>query len=135
MKFRQLCGFLLGLIGTFFMWQAGAGIAQLLHAGVITNPFVEFLEPEYALRCLAAIAAFLAGLAALTEKRGGAWLAGISSFLFGILTINLVAKYSIIAWRDEAVFLVVLTGLFLCLVVARREVDQNPREAALGQTA
>jgi hypothetical protein len=123
MTLRQLCGFILGGVGTWLMWQAGTGLAQYVNASHGSVSFSQALfEPATALRILTAMAAFIGGLAALVEVKGGAWLAGISSFIFGILTFAMIANRADVSlWRDEAIFLIILTGLFLTLVVSRRE--------------
>ena len=122
MTLRQLCGFILGGVGTWLMWQAGTGLSQYISASNGTVSLSQALfEPEHAMRILTAMAAFIGGLAALVEVRGGAWLAGISSFIFGILTFAMIANRADVSlWRDEAVYLIILTGLFLTLVVSRR---------------
>ncbi len=132
MTLRQMCGFLLGGVGTWLMWQAGTGLAQYVSASQGAVSLTQALfQPEYALRILTAMAAFIGGLAALVEMKGGAWLAGISSFIFGILTFALIANRADVSlWKDEAVYLVILTGLFLTLVVSRRgEQEQDTEES------
>ncbi len=121
MTTRQMIGFILGGFGVWLMWQAGVGMQQFIAEADGAKSIQEaLLVPKYALRVLAALAAFVGGLAALTERGGGAWLAGISSFIFGLTVFGLIAQRDhLAAWRSEAVILIVLTGLFLALVVSR----------------
>lgn len=114
---QKLTGAALGLVGTLLLWQTGAAIALYFQSAGLSDFNMVLFDPEYSLRLLSAMAAFLAGLAALTEKRGGAWLAGISSCLFGVQTLALVyGRGSVYYWQNEAVYLVILTSLFLALV-------------------
>lgn len=126
MRFRQFCGFCLGLLGTWFMWQVGVGLAYFIHSTVnITIPNL-IMEPDVTLRVTSALAAFLAGLAALTERRGGAWLAGISTFMFAAVAMGLIqGRHDISVWRDDYIYLSILTTLFLALVVLRRESEED----------
>ncbi len=119
---RQMIGFILGGFGVWLMWQAGVGMQEYIANADGAKSFQEaLLVPKYALRVLASLAAFVGGLAALTEKTGGAWLAGISSFIFGMTVFGLIAQRDQLAeWRSEAVILIILTGLFLALVVSRK---------------
>ncbi|MEQ9314659.1 MAG: hypothetical protein RLN72_02345 [Henriciella sp.] len=112
----------MGLLGTWFMWQVGVGLAYFLHSTVnITLPAL-FGEPDVMLRITSALAAFLAGLAALTERKGGAWLAGLSTFMFACVTFGVIqGRHDISVWRDDYIYLSILTALFLALTVLRRE--------------
>jgi hypothetical protein len=136
MTIRQVVGFILGGFGVWMMWQAGVGMQQYIETADGAKSIQEaLLVPKYALRVLAALSAFIGGLAALTEKAGGAWLAGISSFIFGMTVFGLIAQRDQIAsWRAEAVLLVILTGLFLALVVSRKqavpEVNEDTEDLA-----
>ncbi|MEQ8557623.1 MAG: hypothetical protein RIB03_04830 [Henriciella sp.] len=107
------------------MWQVGVGLAHFIHATLeVTLPSL-LIEPEVSVRMMSALAAFLAGLAALTERKGGAWLAGISTFMFACVTIGLIqGRYSVAVWSDDYLYLSILTTLFLALVVLRREGDE-----------
>ncbi len=127
MRFRQFCGFCLGLLGTWFMWQVGVGLAHFIHATFgVSFPGVLF-DPQVMMRLMSAVAAFLAGLAALTERKGGAWLAGLSTFMFATVTIGLIqGRHDVSLWRDNYIYLSILTTLFLALVVLRREEDSEP---------
>jgi hypothetical protein len=112
------------------MWQAGTGMAQYIEAsnGMVSWQDALF-EPATALRMLTALGAFVGGLAALVEKQGGAWLAGLSSFILGILTFAMIANRADVSlWRDEAIFLIILTGLFLTLVVSQRQEPEEETE-------
>lgn len=138
MTTRQFIGFLLGGVGVWLMWQAGLGMQLYIQqADGVKSVQQALLEPKYALRVLASLAAFVAGLAALTERRGGAWLAGISSFIFGLTVFGLIAqREAVAAWGSEAIFLASLTGLFLALVVStRRTDDEADKTKALASAA
>ncbi|WP_147372734.1 hypothetical protein [Henriciella mobilis] len=109
------------------MWQVGVGLAHFIHATFgVSFPGVLF-EPQVMMRLMSAVAAFLAGLAALTERKGGAWLAGLSTFMFATVTIGLIqGRHDVSLWRDNYIYLSILTTLFLALVVLRREEDSEP---------
>lgn len=130
MRFRQFCGFCLGLLGTFFMWQVGVGLAHFLHATLDITWRSLLFDPDITVRVTSAVAAFLAGLAALTERKGGAWLAGLSTFMFACVTIGLIqGHHDVSVWRDDYIYLSILTVLFLALVVLRREEDTEETHA------
>jgi hypothetical protein len=130
MDIRKIAGFALGLFGTFLAWQNGILVAQYFHANGTSDIARILFDPEHSLRFISALAAFLAGLAALTERRGGAWLAGFSAALLMLQTLALMAGHgSVHAWQNEAVYLVIMTCLFLTMVVAKgkrlKEAGQN----------
>ena len=135
MTIRQLIGFVLGGFGVWLMWQAGVGMQAYIDSADGAKSFQEaLLEPRYALRVIAALAGFVGGLSALTERAGGAWLAGISSFIFGLTVFGMIAqRHALAEWRSEAIILIVLTGLFLALVVAKSESDQSDPTPALDE--
>ena len=120
MEIKKLAGFALGILGTFLMWQSGVSLAQYFHANGTERLLSLMFDPEYSLRLISAMAAFIAGLAALTERQGGAWLAGFAAALLGIQTLALHGGHgNVHAWQHEAVYLVILTGLFLTIVVSQ----------------
>lgn len=136
MRFRQFCGFGLGLLGTWFMWQVGVGLAHFIHANVNITLSALIIEPEVTLRVTSATAAFTAGLAALTERKGGAWLAGISTFMFSCVSFGVIqGRHNIAVWRDDYIYLSILTALFLALVVLRRDEDEVDETAASANLA
>jgi uncharacterized membrane protein len=137
MNIRQCCGFGLGLLGTWFMWQVGVGLAHFIHSTYNVTIPAALMDPAVTLRISSALAAFLAGLAALTERKGGAWLAGLSTFMFACVALGVLqGRHDISVWRDDYLSLSILTILFLTLVVLRRnsdEIDQpmhDPVEAS-----
>ncbi len=134
MTIREFIGFLLGGFGVWMMWHAGAGMQQYIAAADGVKSIEQaLLEPTYALRVLAALAAFTGGLAALTETRGGRWLTGLSSFLFGLSVFGLIAERDlVVGWPREAIALSILTALFLALVVSRSAAPaaSEPKDAA-----
>lgn len=118
MDIRKMTGFALGLFGAFLMWQSGIALAHYFHANGADELVRLLFDPEHSLRMLSAMAAFLAGLAALTERKGGAWLAGFSASLLLVQTLAMLGGYgSVHNWQTEAVFLILITCLFLALVV------------------
>lgn len=127
MTLRQGLGFILGLVGVWLMWTYGVGMATYIsHADGVKSFHQLLFDPDYALRLLMALAAFVGGLAALVEKQGGSRLTGVSAFIFGMLTFGMIGNQEAIApWRTEAVFLICLTGLFLALVVATNAAQLN----------
>ena len=77
------------------------------------------------------MAAFIAGIAALIELRGGAWLAGIAAFLMGVLTIAMIAMGADKSlWQDEIIILFIMTSLFLGIMVARGQSELQKELAA-----
>lgn len=113
-------GFCLGMVGTVLTWQCGIAVADFFATGGAAHLSALLFDSDYSLRTIAAMSAFLGGLAALTERRGGSWLAGLSSALFLVQTIALMAgKGSIHTWQHEAITLTILTALFLTLTVAQ----------------
>ncbi|MEL7231075.1 MAG: hypothetical protein AAGJ85_01020 [Pseudomonadota bacterium] len=117
MDMRKMTGFALGLFGALLMWQSGIALAHYFHANG-TDDFARLLfDPEHSLRMLSAMAAFTAGLAALTERKGGSWLAGFAACLLLVQTLAMLGGYgSVHKWQTEAVFLIIVTVLFLTLV-------------------
>ncbi|MDJ0922207.1 MAG: hypothetical protein QNI84_13855 [Henriciella sp.] len=114
---RKLTGAALGLVGTLLIWQTGAAIALYFQSAGFSEFNQVLFDPKYSLRLLSAMAAFIAGLAALTERRGGAGLAGLASCLFGVQTLAMVyGRGHVHHWQSEAVYLIILTALFLALV-------------------
>jgi|GEM_PF-1885074 len=137
MTIRQALGFILGLAGVWLMWTCGTGMAGYISNADGAKSVSQLLfDPDYALRLLMALAAFVGGLAALVEKQGGSWLTGVSAFIFGMLTFGMLGNQEAIApWRTEAVFLICLTGLFLALVVATNAAKTQSAEIEEEDTA
>ena len=111
------CGIGIGLLGGWLLF----GAWQKVLLGVQTDTgWFEIFTAAFSMHFLAALAAFVAGVAALTELKGGAWFAGISTFIMGVLTISMIftgVEKSI--WQDQIVYLFALTALFLGILVAR----------------
>ena len=130
----KILGFGLGLFGAFLMWVSGVAIAQYFHAYGFSRLFQLLYDPEYALRMLSAMAAFLAGLAALTERKGGDWLAGLSAGMLLVQTFVIVSNRGLMAaWPNQGIYLIVMTGLFLSLVVFNG--DKTTNETIDGETS
>ncbi len=131
MDVKKAAGFALGLVGAVLMWQTGIALAQYFHANGTAQFSLLLFDPQHSLRMISAMAAFLAGLAALTEREGGAWLSGFAAALLLLETLALLGGHgSVFAWQSEAVYLIILTSLFLTMVVAkntgRRQSDPVP---------
>lgn len=127
MTFNKILGFMLGMSGTFLMWNAGATLAfyaQLHGWGHLSELL---FNPFYSLKVVAATAAFTAGLAALTERNGGSWLSGIASALLTVEAIAYLGGHGFVyTWKSEAIILMMMTGLFLAYVASgRKEVPET----------
>ncbi len=123
----KICGVIIGLMGGWLLWGAWSAVSQQLQLG---SNFADIFDPAFSIRVMAAIAAFVAGIAALIELKGGAWLAGIAAFLMGVLTISMIALGADKSlWQDEIIILFIMTALFLGIMVAR---GQSLTEAVMG---
>lgn len=113
----KVCGIAIGLLGGWMLFGNWEIIATGLQQGL---SLPEIFNVAFSMRLLASLAAFVAGVAALTELRGGAWFAAIASFAMGVLTLGLIAMgQDKTLWQDEIVYLFILTALFLGILVAR----------------
>ena len=113
----KLCGIGIGLLGGWLLFGAWQTILVGIREEV---PWVVIFDTAFSMRFLASLAAFVAGVAALTELRGGAWFAGISTFVMGVLTVGMiVTETDKTIWQDEIIYLFILTALFLGILVAR----------------
>lgn len=136
MNMQKMAGLGLGLLGSFLMWQTGIGLAHFFHADGANRLLDLLVDPQHSMRLLCALSAFMAGLAALTERQGGAWLAGFSSALLLLQTLALLGGHgSIVPWQQEAVFLIITTSLFLTLVVARNKPASDETSTAPDTTS
>lgn len=114
---QKLCGIAIGLMGGWLLYGAYDVILAGLRAGA---PLTEILTAAFSLRFLAAMSAFIAGVAALTEVRGGAWFAGIATFVMGVLAVGMILfGVDKAVWQAEIINLFILTSLFLGTLVAR----------------
>jgi len=113
----KLCGIGIGLLGGWLLF----GAWQTVLVGVQADlPLMAVFDAAFSMRFLAALAAFVAGVAALTELRGGAWFAGIATFVMGVLTLGMIltgTEKSV--WQSEIIYLFIMTALFLGVLVAR----------------
>lgn len=126
----KICAFGLGLLGTIMVWQAGGLIARNTLSDL---SFYDLLfDPAFSVRVLAGMAAFFAGLAALTELRGSSWLSGAAVFLLGIIiTVLLMDKaVDLDAFRTELIMLILMTCLSLAIVVARSQMTAREEAAS-----
>lgn len=122
----KICGVLIGLLGGWLLWGAWSAISLQLQQG---SGLGDIFDVAFSIRVMSSIAAFVAGVAALIELRGGAWLAGISAFLMGALTVAMIAMGADKAlWQDEIVILFIMTALFLGLMVARGQAAAHALE-------
>lgn len=113
----KVCGIAVGLLGGWLLFGAWQTILIGVQQGL---PWMVIFDAAFSMRFLAAMAAFVAGVAALTELKGGAWFAGIATFVMGVLTIGMIVTGTEkTIWRDEIVYLFILTALFLGILVAR----------------
>lgn len=122
----KVCGIAIGLLGGWMLFGNWEVVASGFQQGL---SLPEIFNMAFSMRLLASLAAFVAGVAALTELRGGDWFAGIASFAMGVLTLGMIAMGQDKAlWQDEIIYLFILTTLFLGILVAR---GQAFSEAAL----
>ncbi|MEO9969163.1 MAG: hypothetical protein ABJG15_04905 [Hyphomonadaceae bacterium] len=113
----KICGVIIGLLGGWLLWGAWSAISYQLQNG---SELGEIFDVAFSIRIMSSIAAFIAGIAALIELKGGAWLSGIAAFLMGVLTIAMIAMGADKAlWQDEIIILFIMTALFLGTMVAR----------------
>lgn len=115
----KICGIAIGLLGGWLLWQVWSTVSfQTNELGIAFGDVVS--DPVFMMRILASLSAFIAGIAALTELRGGAWFAGIATFVMGILTFAMIAMGADKSlWQDEITYLFIMTALFLGIMVAR----------------
>ena len=119
----KICGVIIGLLGGWLLWGAWSAIAQQLGNG---SSFNDIFDVAFSIRVMSSLAAFIAGIAALIELRGGAWLAGIAAFLMGVLTIAMIAMGADKSlWQDEIIILFIMTSLFLGIMVARGQSEMQ----------
>jgi len=117
---RYIIGLAIGFLGGWLLWQVGGAIFLQASQGV---SFIDFMsDPVNAIRAMASLAAFEAGLATLTNFNTiGLWLAGISTFMFGVLVAGLWSHGTDIRlWLPNVVYLACLTALFLGLFISRK---------------
>ena len=134
----KICAFGLGLLGTIMVWQAGGLIAQNSFTNLTVSQLL--FDPAFALRVLAGLSAFVAGLAALTESNGASWLTGMASFLLGLIIAILLLNKAVDldAYRTELIMLILMTCLSLAVVVARTQaalLQEHLRARDLDDTA
>lgn len=136
----KLCGIAIGALGGWLLF----GAWQTILIGMKNDlPWAVIFDAAFSMRFLASLAAFVAGVAALTELKGGAWFAGISTFIMGVLTLGMIltgTDKSI--WQSEIIYLFILTALFLGILVARGQnyggqsvLDQELAEIAKEEAA
>lgn len=113
----KLCGIAIGLLGGWLLY----GAWETILIGIRTDqPWLVIFDAAFSMRFLAALSAFVAGMAALTELKGGAWMAGISTFMMGVLTVGMISTgVDKTIWQDQVIYLFILTALFLGILVAR----------------
>ena len=124
---RYIIGLAIGFLGGWLLWEVGGAIFLQASQGV---SFVEFMsDPVNAVRAMASLAAFAAGLATLTNFNTiGLWLAGVSTFMFGVLVAGLfVHGTDMTLWLPNVVYLACLTALFLGLFITRKSRSRGVR--------
>ena len=116
---RRLIGIAIGFLGGWLLWNVGGAVFFEVNGG--EDFFRSITYPPTAMRLLASLAAFSAGLATLVDRTStGLWLAGISTFMFGVLAFALMALQadsSMIV--PNLIYLACLTALFLGLFITR----------------
>jgi len=122
----KICGVFIGLLGGGLLWTAWSAISYQLQNG---SGFEQIFDVAFSIRMMSALAAFVAGIAALIELKGGAWLAGIAAFLMGVLTIAMIAMGADKSlWQDEIIILFIMTALFLGTMVARGQSETRDED-------
>ena len=113
---EKICGLFIGLFGASFLF----GISETIAAGFQANlPFSQIFTLLLCLKLLAALAAGLAGAAALTELKGGvsaAFVAVLAMFALTFAPAMIQASGSIGAGPILKLFL--LVSLFLGLLIS-----------------
>lgn len=111
------CGIGIGVLGGWLLFGVWEQIMFGIRGGAT---WTQIFDAAFSLQFLAAMSAFVAGIAALTELKGGAWFAGIATFIMGVVTIGMIftgVEKSL--WQDQIVYLFAMTALFLGILVAR----------------
>jgi len=124
---RYIIGLAIGFLGGWLLWEVGGAIFLQASQGVSFTAFMS--DPVNAVRAMASLAAFAAGLATLTNfNTVGLWLAGVSTFMFGILVAGLfVHGTDMTLWLPNVVYLACLTALFLGLFITRKSRSRGVR--------
>jgi len=111
------CGIGIGVLGGWLLFGAWQTVVIGIREGASWS---QIFDAAFSLHFLASVAAFVAGIAALTELKGGAWFAGIATFIMGVLTIGMIfTGVEKTIWQDQIIYLFALTALFLGILVAR----------------
>lgn len=121
----KLCGAGIGLLGGWLLFGAIQTIATGLTSG---SSLWQTFDAAFSLRFLVALTAFVAGVAALSEVKGDAFLAGFATVFMGVLTLSMILTgVDKTVWRDEIIYLFILTALYLGILAAREksEMAQN----------
>lgn len=116
---RNLIGLAMGFLGGWMLWSVGGAVFREIGNGLSLMEALQY--PPTAIRVIASLAAFCAGLATLVYKQNmGLWLAGVATFMFGLLVAGLIAAGTDVSmWGRNLVYLSCLTALFLGLFVTR----------------
>lgn len=117
---RYIIGLAIGFLGGWLLWQVGGTVFHEIGNGESLMRALTY--PPMTIRLLASLAAFSAGLATLTNfATVGLWLAGIATFMFGVLVAALYVNGSSNVIRiEDVVYLVCMTALFLGLFITRK---------------
>lgn len=124
---RQLIGLAIGFLGGWLLWKVGGAVFHQMNQSEGLSFFEFMADPVNALRAMASLAAFAAGLATLANfSTMGLWLAGVATFMFGILAAGLVVHGTDMSlWLPNVVYLACLTALFLGLFITRKSRRQQ----------
>jgi|TARA_R110002020_G_scaffold399971_1_gene609820 hypothetical protein len=120
MNIRILVGVALAFLSAWLLWQGLSAVIMITSRG---SPLGDALlqPPTSLVRIVAAGVVLLGGLVAVAQRPGGAWLAGLGTFLFALLPVMMAATGTASRlWADEAVVSLVLIALTAALYVIKR---------------
>lgn len=120
MNIRILTGVALAVLSAWLLWQGLSAVIMITSRG---SPLGDALlqPPTSVVRIVAACVILLGALLAVAQRPGGAWLAGLGTFLFGLLPVMMAASGTAARlWADEAVVSLLLIALTVALCVIKR---------------
>jgi hypothetical protein len=120
MNTRNALACLLGGLGGWLMWQSFWIITGAVEASDGSQTLAQIVfNPEYTVRIIVAITAWICGLAAIVGENGRRLLIMLASFIFGVLVFGVIAyRVEMANWREEMIMMILLTGLALTMVIA-----------------
>jgi len=120
MNIRILTGVALAVLSAWLLWQGLSAVIMITSRG---SPLGDALlqPPTSVVRIVAACVILLGALLAVAQRPGGAWLAALGTFLFGLLPVMMAASGTAARlWADEAVVSLFLIALTVALCVSKR---------------